>query len=128
MAPLRYFEKFDFSFPWIAPLPAPPSRNPRKGRDKVLPLMYRVTPLVVANYGCVDFDLDVPPSCPIGLPILTNSHQPRQNLTDSGMNKIKVNPTRLCDHLSPCTVKWILKLTDGRGMSGHATQEMASRI
>ena len=39
MAPLRYAAKFDLipSFPWIAPPRPPPWRNPRKGRDQILP-------------------------------------------------------------------------------------------
>ena len=39
MAPLRYapLQNLIPSFPWIAPSCPPPSRNPRKGRDQILP-------------------------------------------------------------------------------------------
>ena len=34
-------------------------------------------------------------SCPAAQPFLANSHQPKQNVIDSGTTKIKVNPTQL---------------------------------
>ena len=34
------------------------------------------------------------PTCLAGQPLLPNSHQPRQNLADSGTPKIQVNPTQ----------------------------------
>ena len=51
---------------------------------------------VVSYLGWVDFDLDVPPSCPAAQPILPNSHLPKQSL--AGMSKLKVNPTRVTNH------------------------------
>ena len=40
----------------------------------------------VSDLGWDDFDLDVPP--------ISNSHQPKHNRGDSGIAKIKVNPTQ----------------------------------
>ena len=34
--------------------------------------------------GRVDFDLGVPPSCPVAQPFLPYSHQPKQNWADGG--------------------------------------------
>ena len=45
----------------------------------------------VSDLCWVDFDLDVPISCPAALP---NSQEPRQNRAESGIPKIKVNPTQ----------------------------------
>ena len=55
--------------------------------------VYRVPHLLV-DLGWVDFDLGVPPSCPLAQPLLPNSNQPRQNWADSGTLKIQVNPTQ----------------------------------
>ena len=72
-------------------LPKSKSTQPRSAR--------RVT-LVVAYLGLVNFDSDVPPFCPTAQPILTNFHLSKQNRTDSGIAKIKVNPTQVRDHQS----------------------------
>ena len=44
--------------------------------------------LVVSDLGWVDFDLDVPPSCPIAQPILPDSNLPKQKWADSGMTRV----------------------------------------
>ena len=51
-------------------------------------VMYRVT-LVIALHGLVDFNFDVPSSCPPAQPFLPNSHMPKQNPADSGASKSK---------------------------------------
>ena len=43
---------------------------------------YRVSHLVI-DLSLVDFDLSVPPFCPAAVPLLPNSHHPRQILADS---------------------------------------------
>ena len=48
--------------------------------------------------GLVDFNLSVRPSCQTDQPILPNYHLPELNLPDSGISKIKVNPTQVADH------------------------------
>ena len=47
--------------------------------------------------GLVDFNLSVRPSCQTDQPILPNYHLPELNLPDSGISKIKVNPTQVAD-------------------------------
>ena len=63
--------------------PAPLAILAKARRQILLELLYRVSHLPV-DLGWVDFDLGVPPSCPAGQPLLPNSHQPRQNVADSG--------------------------------------------
>ena len=45
--------------------------------------------LVVADLGWVDFDSDVPSSCPAAQPVLPNPHWPQQNRADIGTSKYK---------------------------------------
>ena len=54
---------------------------------------YRVT-LVVADLGWVDFDSDVPSSCPAAQPVLPNPHWPQQNRADIGTSKYKSTQPR----------------------------------
>ena len=49
---------------------------------------------MVVDMGWVNFDLDVPPACPVAHTILPNSRLPKQNRADSGMTKIIANPTQ----------------------------------
>ena len=61
-------------------------------------MLYRMT-LVVANLGWVDFDLGcsiILPSCPDDS---AKFHLHRQNVADSRLTKILVNPTKVHDHL-----------------------------
>ena len=51
------------------------------------------------HLGWVDFELDIPPSCPVVQPVLPNSHQPQQNEADGGTLKFQVNPTQLHDQM-----------------------------
>ena len=60
--------------------------------------LYRVGQVVV-DLGLVDFDWDVPSSCPPPQPILPNFQVPKQNGTGNGVPKINVNPTQVHDHL-----------------------------
>ena len=61
--------------------------------------MYRVIHLLV-DLGWVDFDLGVPPYCPAAQLLLPNSHQPKQNWSDGGTTKIKVNPTQVLGQMN----------------------------
>ena len=54
--------------------------------------------MVVSYLGRVNFDLDVPLFCPTDQSILPNFNLPKQNRANSGMSKIKVNPTQDTDH------------------------------
>ena len=56
-------------------------------------LKYRVNHQL-PDLGRVDLDLDFSPMLPRFSPILPNSRLPKQNQTDSGIAKIKVNPNR----------------------------------
>ena len=57
-----------------------------------LQTQYRVT-LVVVDLGWVDFDSDVPSSCPAAQPVLPNPHWPKQNQADIGTSKYKSTKT-----------------------------------
>ena len=46
----------------------------------------------------VDLDLSAPKSCPTDQLILPQFYLPKQNQPDSGMSKIKVNPTQVTGH------------------------------
>ena len=50
--------------------------------------------LVVADLGWVDFDSDVPSSCPAAQPVLPNPHWPQQNRADIGTSKYKSTQPR----------------------------------
>ena len=51
----------------------------------------------LADLGWVDCDLDVPSILPNLLKQFCQSLMPRQNRADSGIAKIKVNPTQVCE-------------------------------
>ena len=55
--------------------------------------VYRAT-LVVVDLGWVDFDSDVPSSCPAAQPVLPNPHWPQQNREDIGTSKYKSTQPR----------------------------------
>ena len=50
--------------------------------------------MVVADLGWVDFDSDVPSSCPAAQPVLPNPHWPQQNRADIGTSKYKSTQPR----------------------------------
>ena len=56
--------------------------------------MYRVTHQI-GNWIGLTLIWMFNPSCPATQPFLPNSHPPKQNLADSGIANIKVNPTQL---------------------------------
>ena len=63
------------------------------------------------------------PSCPAALPILPFSHQPKQGQADSGIAKIKVNPTQVRDLLChPVGLYHKRELNMKDGMSAVAAQ------
>ena len=78
--------------------------------------LYRVN-LVVADLGRVDFNFDVPPSCPAVRPILPNTCVPKQNWADNGTPRIRVNPTRFTMQFGKCiflTIRILISQKCGR--------------
>ena len=51
-------------------------------------------PICSCILGWIDFDLGVPPSCLAAQPIHSNSHQRRQNRSESGTLKVQDNPSQ----------------------------------
>ena len=49
---------------------------------------------MVEDLGWVDFDSDVPSSCPAAQPVLPNPHWPQQNQADIGTSKNKSTQPR----------------------------------
>ena len=55
---------------------------------------------LLANLGWVDLDLGFSTILPKGAqPVLPISHQPGQNQAEGGTEKIKVNPTEVCQEM-----------------------------
>ena len=67
------------------------------------------------SLGWVDFDLyNVPLSCPAAQPLLPISNQLKQNQTEGGTAKIKVNPTILSDLMPLPVLTWFSRIQPTR--------------
>ena len=51
----------------------------------------------LADLKWVELDSDFPSYCPVVQPLLPKFHLPKQNRADSGISKIKVNLTKVCE-------------------------------